>query len=132
MPASTWARTWEGYWAAYWPSLNMVARSPFWRRTLSRLPVLASGPSSKVSPTYPLQVAAFAGVAAPTTNAVSAAAVETAAAVAMRRWRRFMVRAFLLEQGRIRQPGGAPGLTDVDGASIERPSRRCQSFRNSP
>jgi LacI family transcriptional regulator len=47
---------------------------------------------------------------------VRAAAAETAAAVAIRRLRRFMVRAFLLEQSRLRQPGGATGLTDVDGA----------------
>ena len=96
MPASTCARTWAGYWAAYWPSLNIVARSPFWRSALSRLPVLVPGPSSKVSPTYPLQVAAFAGEAAQTTKVVRAAAAETAAAVASRRLRIFMVRAFLL------------------------------------
>src|SRR5690348_1929044 len=75
MPALTSARTWAGYAAAYWPSLNIVARNPFCRNALSSPGVCAfDGPSSKVSPTYPPQVAACAGAAATTLVTASAAA----------------------------------------------------------
>src|SRR3954463_15308841 len=82
MPAWTSARTWAGYAAAYWPSLNIVARSPFCFRALSSAGVLPlDGPSSKVSPTYPLQAAACAGVVTTvlaTTIAAAASPVTSA------------------------------------------------------
>src|SRR4051812_44215519 len=84
MPAETSARTWAGYAAAYWPSLNMVARNPFCRNAFSRAGVWAfDGPSSKVRPTYPLQVAACAGVTG-LAMAIAATAIAATAGKALR------------------------------------------------
>ncbi len=56
----------------------MVARRPFCFRVLRRVGVLPDGPSSKVSPTYPLQVAACAGAAVPMARVPAAARATTA------------------------------------------------------
>nr|WP_262346939.1 hypothetical protein [Streptomyces sp. QL37] len=95
MPASTCARTLAGSAAAYWPWLNIVARSPFCLRALSRAGVLPEGPSSKVSPTYPLQAAlaaAWEGVVSTATVAVAAVAATASAVTAGRRDRRDVMR----------------------------------------
>src|SRR3954469_25224277 len=84
MPALTSACTSDGYAAAYWPSLNIVARSPFCFRALSRFEVLPEGPSSKVRPTYPLQAAACDGMAVTVRATVPAAAIAATASPVIR------------------------------------------------
>jgi hypothetical protein len=90
MPALTSALTWDGKAAANWPSLNSVARSPFCLSALSKAGVwLLDGPSSKVSPTYPLQAAACDGAALTVKATVPAAAsAATASPVTRERFDR--------------------------------------------
>ena len=85
MPALTSARTWDGKAAANWPSLNSVARRPCCLSALSRLGVwLLDGPSSKLSPTNPLQLAACVGVALTVKATVLAKAIAVTASPAIR------------------------------------------------
>src|SRR5690242_88968 len=80
MPALTSAWTWAGNCAANWPSSNIVARRPFWRSALRMAGVWSfDGPSSNVSPTYPLHVAACDAVAVRVTAAALAPDIRATA-----------------------------------------------------
>src|SRR5689334_571556 len=105
MPALTSALTCAGNDAANWPSLNIVARSPFCRSALRMAGVWSlEGPSSNVSPTYPLQVAACDGVATTVTATVLAVALRATASPATKE--RLIRIAFLRPQPALQETVG--------------------------